>query len=61
MFHFIVVSVQSLFIVNKEKTQYNFVMKVKSFLKYVEIQTKAASMIPFAAGTVLALYLYSVM
>lgn len=47
-----------LFIVNKEKTQYNFVMKVKSFLKYVEIQTKAASMIPFAAGTVLAFYLY---
>lgn len=31
-------------------------MKVKSFFKYVEIQTKAASMIPFAAGTILAYY-----
>lgn len=31
-------------------------MKVKSFFKYVEIQTKAASMIPFAAGTVFAFY-----
>ncbi len=31
-------------------------MKVKSFFKYVEIQTKAASMIPFAAGTVYACY-----
>jgi len=31
-------------------------MKVRSFLKYVEIQTKAASMIPFALGTVYALY-----
>ena len=32
------------------------IMKLKSFLKYVEIQTKAASMIPFAAGTVFAYY-----
>jgi len=31
-------------------------MKVKSFLKYVEIQTKAASMIPFLAGTVYAYF-----
>ena len=33
-------------------------MKIGSFLKYVEIQTKAASMIPLAAGTVYALYRY---
>ena len=31
-------------------------MKVKSFLKYVEIQTKAASMIPFTLGTLYALH-----
>jgi 1,4-dihydroxy-2-naphthoate octaprenyltransferase len=31
-------------------------MKVKSFLKYVEIQTKTASMIPFALGTAYAFY-----
>ena len=31
-------------------------MKVKSFLKYVELQTQAASMIPFAAGTIFAFY-----
>jgi len=33
-------------------------MKIRSFLKYVEIQTKTASMIPFLAGTILALYRY---
>ena len=33
-------------------------MKIRSFLKYVEIQTKLASMISFALGTVLALYRY---
>lgn len=31
-------------------------MKMKSFLKFVEIQTKLASMISFALGTVFALY-----
>jgi len=34
-------------------------MKVKSFFKYVEIQTKAASMIPFFGGTVFALYRFN--
>ena len=33
-------------------------MKLKSFLKLVEIQTKAASMVPFALGTFWALYRY---
>ena len=33
-------------------------MKIQSFLKYVEIQTKAASIIPFIAGAVLAYYRY---
>lgn len=33
-------------------------MKIKSFFKYVEIQTKAASMIPFVLGTVLVFYRY---
>lgn len=32
------------------------IMNVRSFFKYVEIQTKAASIIPFAAGTVFAFY-----
>lgn len=36
-------------------------MKVKSFLKYVEIQTKLASMITFLLGTVLAIYRYRVL
>ena len=31
-------------------------MNVKSFLKFVEIQTKVASMIPFVLGTLYALY-----
>lgn len=34
-------------------------MKAGSFFKYVEIQTKAASMIPFALGTVYALYRFN--
>lgn len=33
-------------------------MKVQSFLKYVEIQTKLASMISFTLGTALAVYRY---
>lgn len=33
-------------------------MKIRSFLKYVEIQTKLASMISLMLGTVLALYRY---
>lgn len=33
-------------------------MKLRSFFKYVEIQTKAASMIPFVFGTLLAYYQY---
>lgn len=33
-------------------------MKIKSFLKYVEIQTKLASIISLLLGTVLALYRY---
>lgn len=33
-------------------------MKIQSFLKYVEIQTKLASMISFLLGTVIALYRY---
>ena len=33
-------------------------MKIRSFLKLVEIQTKAASMVPFIFGTVFALYRY---
>jgi 1,4-dihydroxy-2-naphthoate octaprenyltransferase len=33
-------------------------MKIQSFLKYVEIQTKLASMISLLLGTVLALYRY---
>jgi len=33
-------------------------MKIRSFLKFVEIQTKAASAIPFLSGTILALYRY---
>lgn len=34
-------------------------MDVKSFLKYVEIQTKAASVIPFILGTLLAVYRFN--
>lgn len=34
-------------------------MKISSFLKLVEIQTKAASMIPFTLGTMYALYRYN--
>ncbi|ERI91664.1 prenyltransferase, UbiA family [Clostridiales bacterium oral taxon 876 str. F0540] len=34
-------------------------MNIKSFLKFVEIQTKVASVIPFTFGTVLAFYRYS--
>lgn len=33
-------------------------MSLRNFLKYVEIQTKAASMIPFALGTLYAVYRY---
>jgi 1,4-dihydroxy-2-naphthoate polyprenyltransferase len=33
-------------------------MNVKSFLRFVEIQTKVASMIPFMMGTLYALYRY---
>jgi|LSQX01.1.fsa_nt_gb 1,4-dihydroxy-2-naphthoate octaprenyltransferase len=33
-------------------------LKLRSFLKLVEIQTKVASMVPFALGTVWALYRY---
>ena len=31
-------------------------MNIKSFLKLVEIQTKAASVTPFALGTLIAIY-----
>jgi 1,4-dihydroxy-2-naphthoate polyprenyltransferase len=34
-------------------------MDVKSFLKYVEIQTKAASVIPFILGTLFAVYRFN--
>lgn len=34
-------------------------MTIKSFFKYVEIQTKVASVIPFALGTLFAIYRYS--
>lgn len=34
-------------------------MTIKSFLKYVEIQTKVASVIPFILGTLFALYRYN--
>ncbi len=33
-------------------------MKIRSFLKLVEVQTKAASMVPFIFGTVFALFRY---
>ena len=33
-------------------------MKMKSFLKLVEIQTKVASMIPLAVGTLVSIYFY---
>lgn len=33
-------------------------MNVKAFLKFVEIQTKVASMIPFLLGTLFVLYIY---
>lgn len=33
-------------------------MTIKSFLKYVEIQTKAASVVPFIIGSLFALYRY---
>lgn len=36
-------------------------MKIQSFLKYVEIQTKLASMISFLLGTAIALYRYRVL
>jgi len=35
-------------------------MKIRSFLKYVEIQTKLASMVSFLLGTLLAVYRYRV-
>lgn len=35
-------------------------MKLRSYFKYVEIQTKAASMIPFVFGTLLAFFKYRV-
>ena len=34
-------------------------MKIRSFLKLVEIQTKVASMIPFILGTVYSLYRFN--
>lgn len=34
------------------------IMTIKSFLKYVEIQTKVASVIPFTLGSVFVLYRY---
>lgn len=34
-------------------------MNIKSFLKYVEIQTKAASVIPFILGTLFAVYRFN--
>lgn len=34
-------------------------MNIKSFLKYVEIQTKVASIIPFLLGTLYAVYRYN--
>jgi 1,4-dihydroxy-2-naphthoate octaprenyltransferase len=34
-------------------------MNIKSFLKFVEIQTKVASVIPFTLGTLYALYRYN--
>ncbi len=33
-------------------------MNIKAFLKFVEIQTKVASMIPFILGTLFTLYIY---
>jgi len=35
-------------------------MKLRSFFKYVEIQTKAASVIPFVLGTLLVIFQYRV-
>jgi 1,4-dihydroxy-2-naphthoate octaprenyltransferase len=43
---------------NKERMLGEYKMTLKNFLKLIEIQTKLASLIPFAIGTAFALYRY---